>query len=84
MTDKDGKKRKKSGGLSGETLGGMLAGFDQAVFRTTPPPHELVLKGSPVRGLSGQDGEEGEEGEADDRLIITLASDPATEEAEGD
>ena len=49
----------------------MLAGFDQAVFRTTPPPHELVLKGSPVRGLSGEDGD------ARGELIITLPGDEA-------
>ncbi|HEX6867192.1 MAG TPA: hypothetical protein VF119_00230 [Candidatus Limnocylindrales bacterium] len=61
------KPKKQGGGLTGETLGGMLAGFDQAIFRTTPPPHELVLKGSPVRGLSGDPGEGG-----DHDLIITL------------
>ena len=48
--------RKKRGGLSGETLGGMLAGFDQQIMRTLPPPHELVQKGAPVRGLTGEDG----------------------------
>ena len=41
--------RKKRGGLSGETLGGILAGFDQQIMRTLPPPHELVQKGAPVR-----------------------------------
>lgn len=76
-----GKQRKKGGGLSGETLGGMLAGFDQAVFRTTPPPHELVLKGSPVRGLSGEGGADGD---VDDRLIITLPGDSSVEEPEQD
>jgi hypothetical protein len=45
------KKRKAVGG----TIGGILVGFDQQVFRTTPPAHELVVKGSPVRGLSGED-----------------------------
>lgn len=42
----------------GETLGGIIVGFDQQIFRTMPPPHELILKGQPVRGLSGQDGGE--------------------------
>ena len=41
----------------------MLAGFDQQIMRTLPPPHELVQKGAPVRGLSG---------EGDD-LVIVLA-----------
>ncbi len=49
-------RRKKRGGLSGETLGGMLAGFDQQIMRNLPPPHELVQKGSPVRGLTGEGG----------------------------
>jgi hypothetical protein len=41
-----------------QTLGGMIVGFDYQVFRTTPPPHELVQKGQPVRGTSGEDGTE--------------------------
>lgn len=40
----------------GDTLGGILAGFDQQIMRNQPPPQELVVKGSPVRGLSGADG----------------------------
>jgi hypothetical protein len=48
-------KRKRSGS-AGQTLGGIIVGFDYQVFRTTPPPHELVMKGQPVRGVSGQDG----------------------------
>jgi hypothetical protein len=48
--------KKPRPGLTGETLGGILAGFDQQIMRTTPPPHELVQKGAPVRGLSGDDG----------------------------
>jgi regulator of ribonuclease activity A len=47
--------RKKRGGLSGETLGGILAGFDQQIMRTTPPAHELVQKGSPLRGIASDD-----------------------------
>jgi hypothetical protein len=47
-------KRKKRGGGPTAAIGGMLAGFDHQIFRTTPPPHELVLKASPVRGLSGE------------------------------
>ena len=47
---------KKKGRPIGETLGGMIVGFDQQIFRTLPPPHELVQKGAPVRGLTGEDG----------------------------
>jgi hypothetical protein len=61
--------KRTKGGLGGETLGGMLAGFDQQIMRTLPPPHELVQKGAPVRGLSG---------EGDD-LVIVLPGDDGTE-----
>lgn len=40
----------------GESIGGILAGFDQQVMRTTPPAQELVAKARPVRGVSGKDG----------------------------
>ena len=49
-------RRKPRGGLTGDTIGGILAGFDQQIMRNQPPPHELVHKGSPVRGLSGEGG----------------------------
>ena len=55
--------KRKAGRPLGDTIGGILVGFDQQVMRTLPPPHELVVKGSPVRGLSG---------EAEDDLIIEL------------
>jgi hypothetical protein len=50
-----GGKRKK-GRPIGETIGGIIVGFDQQIFRTTPPAQELVAKARPVRGVSGQDG----------------------------
>ena len=42
---------------SGGTIGAIIVGFDQQIFRTLPPPHELVVKSTPRRGLSGQDPE---------------------------
>jgi hypothetical protein len=65
--------KKRKGGVPGEALGGMLAGFDQQIMRTLPPPHELVQKGSPVRGLSGDDAAD---------LVIVLPGEPATTTAE--
>jgi hypothetical protein len=48
-------KRRK--GLSGaQTIGGILAGFDGPVFRTTPPPHELVRKGDRLPSIPSGDG----------------------------
>ena len=47
--------RRRAGRPVGETLGGILAGFDQQILRQQPPAHELVLKGPPVRGLAGDD-----------------------------
>lgn len=50
--------KRRKGRPVGETIGGIIVGFDQQIFRTLPPAQELVLKGSPVRGLSGEDGGE--------------------------
>jgi hypothetical protein len=48
---------KKKRGPTGQTIGAIIVGFDQQIFRTLPPAQELVLKAKPARGLSGQDGE---------------------------
>jgi hypothetical protein len=40
---------------SGQTMGAIIVGFDQQIFRTMPPAQELVAKAKPVRGVSGQD-----------------------------
>ena len=50
--------RKRKGRPIGETIGGIIVGFDQQIFRTTPPVQELIAKARPVRGTSGQDGSE--------------------------
>jgi len=39
-----------------QTIGGILAGFDGQVFRTTPPPHELVRKGDRLPSIPADDG----------------------------
>jgi len=44
---------RSSGGL-GQTIGGVLVGFDYQVFRAGKPPAELVEAAKPVRGLSGE------------------------------
>ena len=46
--------KKKKRGTSGQTIGAIIVGFDQQIFRTLPPAQELVLKSKPVRGLCGQ------------------------------
>ncbi len=40
---------------SGGTIGAIIVGFDQQIFRTLPPPHELVVKSTPQRGVAGRD-----------------------------
>jgi hypothetical protein len=47
--------RKKPGSI-GVTIGGILVGFDQQIFRTTPPVSELVAKGTPLRAVAADDG----------------------------
>ena len=38
----------------GQTMGAIIVGFDQQIFRTLPPAQELIAKAKPVRGVSGQ------------------------------
>jgi hypothetical protein len=38
---------------TGQTIGSIIVGFDQQIFRTLPPAQELVVKAKPVRGASG-------------------------------
>jgi len=37
----------------GETIGGILVGFDQQILRDLPPAQELVQQSRPLRGLVG-------------------------------
>jgi hypothetical protein len=39
---------------TGQTMGAIIVGFDQQIFRTLPPAQELIAKAKPVRGVSGQ------------------------------
>ncbi|HEX2755728.1 MAG TPA: hypothetical protein VHM48_09705 [Candidatus Limnocylindrales bacterium] len=49
------RRRRAQGGL-GDTIGGVIVGFDYQVFRATKPPAILVESAKPVRGLSGEGG----------------------------
>jgi hypothetical protein len=72
-------KRKKRRPV-GETIGGIIVGFDQQIFRTTPPVQELIVKGQPVRGLSGEDGSDLQVVfPADDESTPPIAPSDATE-----
>ena len=46
---------KKRGGALATTIGGILAGLDQEIFRNTPPPHELLLRGPVVKRTTASD-----------------------------
>ena len=46
---------KKGAGVC-QTIGSVLAGFDQQVFRTTPPPHEQVKKGDRLPAVPSERG----------------------------
>ena len=60
---------KRKNALSGaQTIGGILAGVDGQVFRTTPPAHELVQKGDRLPAMPTRDG---------GMLIIELPEDRA-------
>ncbi len=47
---------KKKGQSVGQSIGGMLVGFDQQIFRTTPPTNELVAKGNPLAPVAASGG----------------------------
>ena len=47
---------KKKGQPLGQTIGGIIVGFDQQIFRTTPPVNELVAKGTPLRAVAASGG----------------------------
>jgi hypothetical protein len=40
----------------GQTIGGVLFGFEQQVLRSTPPPQELVRHAQPDRPVPAGDG----------------------------
>ena len=47
---------RKKGQSVGNTIGGMVAGLDYQIFRTTPPVNELVAKGTPLRAIAADGG----------------------------
>ena len=47
---------KKKGESVGQSIGGIIVGFDQQIFRTTPPVNELVAKGAPLRAGAAAGG----------------------------
>ncbi len=48
--------KKKKGQSVGQTIGGIIVGFDQQIFRTTPPVNELVAKGTPLAPVAASGG----------------------------
>jgi hypothetical protein len=65
--------KRKKGRSVGHTIGGILVGFDEQVFRTTPPVHELVAKGTPLRATAADGG---------GTLAVDMPDDPHDEAAE--
>ena len=51
----DQPKRRRKGSI-GQSIGGVLFGFEQQVFRNVPPPHELVHKARPDAPVPAGDG----------------------------
>jgi regulator of ribonuclease activity A len=77
MTEKHKRRRPM-----GETLGGIIVGFDQQILRTLPPPHELVQKGAPVRALTGEDGGALDISFPEDRAALPAAAEPSRQPQE--
>ena len=56
----------------GQTIGGILVGFDQQIFRTTPPVNELIAKGDPTAAVAASGG---------GTMRVGLPGDPAAPDA---
>ena len=48
--------RRRRKGSMGQSIGGVLFGFEQQVFRNVPPPHELVHQARPDAPVPAGDG----------------------------
>ncbi len=46
----------KKRATAGQTIGGIIAGIEQQIFRTTPPANELVAKGTPLQPVAAAGG----------------------------
>jgi aldose 1-epimerase len=66
--EREGKRRKRTS--AGQAIGGIVAGIEQQLFRTTPPVDELVAKGKPVAPVPAADG---------GTLTVGMPGDPAPE-----
>ena len=60
---------------SGHTIGGIVAGIEQQIFRTTPPANELVAKGTPLRSVAAAGG---------GRITVGMPDDPVASEPAGE
>lgn len=58
---------------AGYTIGGIVAGIEQQIFRTTPPVNELVAKGSPLRAVAAAGGGTISVGMPDDPIDVDPA-----------
>src|SRR6478735_9290494 len=64
--------RKKKGESVGQTIGGMLVGLDQQIFRSTPPVNEMVAKGDRLAPVAASGG---------GTMRVGLPGDPAAPES---
>src|SRR5689334_20951618 len=55
VTEQGSRPKKRKGGV-GVTIGGIVAGIEQQIFKTTPPVDELVQKGAPIRPVAAAGG----------------------------
>ena len=56
MVPADSPKRRRRKPAAGYAIGAFAAEIDQRLLRNQPPVQELVAKGNPIRGLSGEAG----------------------------
>ena len=67
-------RKKKKGESVGQSIGGMLVGFDQQIFRSTPPVNEMVAKGDRLAPVAASGG---------GTMRVGLPGDPSAPDASG-
>jgi hypothetical protein len=68
-------RKKRKGPTAAQTMGGVLFGFEQQIWRTAPPPQELVHHARPDASVPAGDGS---------FLTITMPDDLRLSEADAE
>jgi len=74
---------KKKAASVGQSIGGILVGFDQQIFRTTPPTNELIAKGDRLAPVAASGGGTMRVGMPGDATAPSTTTEPPTTDDDG-